>query len=128
MKGTRMDRINSEIQKHLAKIISEFDNLEISSTIVSILKVETFADFSLSKIYISVLGDENKKDRIVELLNENKKTIRYKLAHMVKFRNVPDLLFIADHFEQQSQRVLKLFEEIEAEDKNGNGGDSADEG
>lgn len=126
MKGTRMSRIDSEIQKQLAKIIADFDNSEISSTIISILKVETFADFSLSKIYISVLGDETKKDKIVEILNENKKTIRYKLAHTVKFKTIPDLIFIADHFEEQSQRVLKLFEKIESEDPN-IGGDTPDD-
>lgn len=114
-KGTRMSRIDSEIQKSLAKIISEFDDDEISNTIVSILKVETFADFSLTKIYISVFGDEEKKSRVVSLLNQNKKTIRYKLAHLVKLRTVPDLLFLEDHFEEKTARVLKLFEEIENE-------------
>lgn len=119
MKGTRMSRIDSEIQKSLAKIISEFDNEELSNTIISILKVETFADFSLSKIYISVFGNEEKKSRVVALLNENKKTIRYKLAHSVKFRTVPDLLFLEDHFEEKSARVLKLFEEIETQNHDG---------
>ena len=126
MKGNRMERIDSEIQKKLAKIISEFDNEEVSNTIISILKVETFADFSLSKIYISVFGNEEKKSRVVAFLNENKKTIRYKLAHLVKFREVPDLLFLEDHFEEKSARVLKLFEKIESESNlsDGNNGES----
>lgn len=127
MKGTRMGRIDSEVQKHLAKIISEFDNSELSSSIISILKVETFSDFSLSKIYISVLGDDEKKNRVVAILNENKKTIRYKLAHTMKLRVVPDLLFIVDDFEEKSARVLKLFETIEAEEHSSNDGDTNDE-
>ena len=71
-KGMRMSRIDSEIQKCLAKIISNFDDVEISSTIISILKVETFADFSMSKIYISVLGGDEKKNTIVKILNKTK--------------------------------------------------------
>ena len=114
-KGMRMNRIDSEIQKCLAKIISNFDDVEISSTIISILKVETFADFSMSKIYISVLGGDEKKNTIVKILNKNKKSIRYDLAHEMRLRVVPDLLFIADDFEEKSQRVLKLFETIEGE-------------
>lgn len=116
MKGVRMNRIDSEIQKQLAKIISTLDDSEISSTIISILKVETFADLSLSKIYISVFGDEDKKHKVVDKLNANKKMIRYELSHAIKFRIVPDLLFIADDFEQKAERVLKLFETIEEED------------
>lgn len=119
MKGVRMNRVDSEIQKQLAKIISNLDDTEISTTIISILKVETFPDFSLSKIYISVLGDDEKKYRVVAKLNENKKTIRYELAHAIRFRVVPDLMFIADEFEQKAERVLKLFEKIEEND-NGN--------
>lgn len=119
MKGIRMNRVDSEIQKQLAKIISNLDDSEISTTIISILKVETFPDFSLSKIYISVFGDDEKKYRVVAKLNENKKTIRYELAHAIRFRVVPDLMFIADEFEQKAERVLKLFEKIEEND-NGN--------
>ena len=113
MKGLRMNRIDSEIQKNLAKIISNLDDSVIATTIVSIMKVETFSDLSMSKIYISIFGDDEKKNKIVAKLNENKKTIRYELAHMMRLRTMPDLLFIADDFEEKAERVLKLFETIE---------------
>ena len=115
MKPNRINRINAEIQKHLAEIISQFDDEDLSSSIISILKVETYADLSLSKIYISVLGADEKKYQIAQKLNNNKKTIRYNLAHMMRLRTIPDLLFIADEFEQKSQHILKLFEKIEGE-------------
>jgi len=120
MKGTRMSRIDSEIQKNLAKAISNFDDIEIASSLISIMKVETFADLSLSKIYISVFGDNEKKNRVVAKLNENKKTLRYELAHMIRLRVVPDLLFVVDDFEEKTERVLKLFETIEEKDNNDN--------
>ena len=77
------------------------------------MKVETFADLSLSKIYVSVFGNDEKKNRVVAKLNENKKTLRYELAHSIRLRVVPDLLFIVDDFEEKTERVLKLFETIE---------------
>lgn len=115
MSNTRMSRIDSEIQKHLANIISRFDDEQISSALVSVMKVETFADLSLSKVYISVFGDENKKKQIVKKLNDNKKTIRYDLAHKMKLRIIPDLIFIVDDLEERAERVLKLFETIESD-------------
>ncbi|MBQ8424973.1 MAG: 30S ribosome-binding factor RbfA [Clostridia bacterium] len=113
MKGLRMNRVDSEIQKSLAKAISNFDDEIISSSLISIMKVETFADLSLSKIYVSVFGNDEKKNRVVAKLNENKKTLRYELAHSIRLRVVPDLLFIVDDFEEKTERVLKLFETIE---------------
>ncbi len=115
MSNNRMSRIDSEIQKNLATIISRFDDIDIASALVSVMKVETFSDLSLSKVYISVFGDEKKKKAIVNKLNDNKKTIRFELAHKMKLRNIPDLVFIVDDVEERAGRVLKLFEQIESE-------------
>ena len=60
--------VNSEIQKHLAEIIARFDDSEISGSLISILKVETYADFSMTKVYISVFGDAEKKYKIAAKL------------------------------------------------------------
>ena len=117
MANNRMSRIDSEIQKNLAGIISKFDDIEFATTLVSIMKVETFSDLSLSKIYVSVLGDEKKKNSIVSKLNNNKKTIRFDLAHKMRLRTIPDLMFIVDDVEEKAERVLKLFEKIETEKK-----------
>lgn len=117
MKSTRMSRVDSEIQKSISKIISGFDDKDISNMMISVLRVETYADFSCSKIYISVLGSNSDKNFVAKKLNDNKKTIRYKLAHMVSFKNVPDLLFVVDDSEERADRVLKLFEVIEKDIK-----------
>ena len=117
MINNRMSRVDSEIQKALAAIIGKMDDKEITSTLVSVMKVETFSDFSMSKIYVSVFGNDEKKKTVVKILNDNKKTIRYELAHKVKLRTVPELLFIVDDVEEKAERVLKLFDKIEAEKK-----------
>ena len=96
-------------------IISKFDDVELSTSLISIMKVETTSDFSFSKIFVSVLGDNEKKTRIVKKLNDNKKTIRYDLAHQLKMRNVPELSFIVDEVEEKAEKILKLFKQIETE-------------
>ena len=118
MDNKRMSRVDGEIQKHLAGIISKFDDAIISTSLISIMKVDTFSDLSMSKIYVSVFGDEEKKKKVVDKLNENKKSIRYELAHKIKLRIVPELLFIVDDLEEKAERVMKLFEEIEEENPN----------
>ena len=115
MTNKRMSRVDAEIQKSLAEIISKFDDVNITGTLVSIMKVDTTADFSLAKVYVSVLGDKSKKALVVKKLNENQKTIRYELAHRLKLRTVPEMTFIVDEVEERASRVLKLFEQIEGE-------------
>lgn len=113
----RMNRIDGEIQKALANIIAKFDDAEISTSLISIMKVETLSDFSFAKVYVSVFGNEEKKNRVVAKLNENKKTIRYSLAHSMKIRTVPELMFIVDDLEEKAEKIMKLFKEIEEGDK-----------
>ena len=115
MAKNRMERVDAEIQKALANIISKFDDIDFATSLISIMKVETTSDFSFSKIFVSVLGDNEKKTRIVKKLNDNKKTIRYDLAHQLKMRNVPELLFIVDEVEEKAEKILKLFKQIETE-------------
>ena len=115
MTNKRMSRVDAEIQKALAEIISKFDDVNIAGSLISVMKVETFSDFSMAKVFISVLGDKSKKSLTVKKLNDNKKTIRYELAHSMRLKNVPDLVFIVDEVEERAEKVLKLFEQIEGE-------------
>lgn len=118
MANQRMSRVNGEIQKTLASIISKFDDSELANALISIMKVDTYSDFSYSKIYISVFGDQTKKQSIVKKLNENQRAIRYELAHKLRLRTVPELHFIVDDLEEKAERVMKLFEQIEGDDSN----------
>lgn len=111
----RMSRVDAEVQKALASIISKFDDIDFATSLISVMKVETTSDFSFAKVFVSVLGDKEKKTRIVKKLNDNKKTIRYDLAHSLKMRNVPELMFVVDEVEEKAERILKLFEQIETE-------------
>ncbi len=111
----RMSRVDAEIQKALASIISKFDDIDFATSLISVMKVETTSDFSFAKVYVSVLGEKEKKTRIVKKLNDNKKTLRYDLAHNLKMRNVPELMFIVDEVEEKAERIMKLFEKIETE-------------
>ncbi len=122
MANNRMSRVNSEIQKSLMTLISRLDDEEIATAMISIMKVDTFSDFSMSKIYVSVFGGDEQKKRVVAKLNKNQKTLRYELAHSLKLRNVPELMFIVDDVEERAERVLKLFDKIEADLKDSNDG------
>ena len=115
MANQRMSRVNGEVQKALASIISKFDDSELSNALISIMKVDTYSDFSYAKVYVSVFGDQSKKQLIVKKLNDNQRAIRYELAHKVKMRVVPELHFIVDDVEEKAERMMKLFEQIEGD-------------
>lgn len=115
MTTKRMSRVDAEMQKALSQIISKFDDTFITSTIFSITKVDAYADFSMAKIYVSIFGDNEKKKKFIDKLNENKKSIRFELAHIMRFKKVPDLTFVVDDTEEKAEKINKLFKQIEGE-------------
>ena len=65
----RIERINSEMQKLIASIIAEeINNPKIKSGLISVIKVDTTADLKQAKVYISVVGNDEKTifDSIVQ--------------------------------------------------------------
>ena len=82
-------------------------------------KITQITDPAIKLLFGTELSDKDiyTNDTYSEKLNENKKTIRFELAHKIKLRNVPDLMFIVDDVEEKAARVLKLFEQIEIEKK-----------
>src|SRR5690606_15846620 len=93
-------------QKKISKIIKKevMDNLQgqvlqnaISNLIISVSKVWTSSDLSLSKIYLSVFPSE-KSGEIINAINSNTPLIKHDLAQRVKnqLRKVPDLRFYID--------------------------------
>ena len=115
MTTKRMSRADSEMQKALSQIISKFDDSIFSTTIFSITKVDAYADFSMAKIYVSVFGDDEKKKILIDKLNDNKKAIRFELAHSMRFKKVPDVLFVLDDTEEKAEKLNELFKQIEGE-------------
>lgn len=109
----RIAKINAEIQKSISSIISNrLNNPELENVLISVTNVDTAADLYVSKVYISVLGNDALKDRIMAILNNAKGFIRRELAHMVDLRTVPDLVFVLDNSQEYSENINRLIKQI----------------
>ena len=71
MNKKRTARISSEVKREISKIIMDDLNDPRLSTeaMVSVTDVEVTNDLSYADVYISVLGDNNTKDEVMEALN-----------------------------------------------------------
>lgn len=113
MAGYRMDRINSEMQKAIADIISnKLRNPELEGVIISVVDVDTAADLSYAKVSISVLGNANIKSMILAILNNAKSFIRKELMGMIRLRTMPSLDFRLDESYEKGQEIIKLIDQI----------------
>lgn len=60
----RMERINEEVRRELSEILrDEVKDPRIETPLLSVLKADTTRDLKYCKVYISILGDEKRRER-----------------------------------------------------------------
>ncbi|WP_425278637.1 30S ribosome-binding factor RbfA [Defluviitalea saccharophila] len=112
-KGSRMIRINEEIKKELSDIIrQDLKDPRINQTMVSVLNVDTTNDLKYCKIYISIMGDEEQKQGVIDGLKSASGFIRREIARRINLRNTPELIFKMDDSIEYGIRLSKLIHDV----------------
>lgn len=106
MKENRIEKINKVIIKKLSFIL-KMETINLKNNIITITKIKTTNDLSLSKIYISTFNNDKK---IIEILNNSSKNIRHKLSKNLNLYKIPKLLFIKDESETFIENIKKLLQ------------------
>lgn len=116
----RMTRVNEEVKMELSAIIQrEVKDPRIDS-LVSVVAVDTTGDLKECKVYISVLGDDQKRSETMEGLRSSGSFIRRELARRLNLRNTPNLHFIMDTSIERGIEMSKLIQDVRLEDENDN--------
>ena len=109
---TRMLRINDEITRVTADIIRfEMSDPRIGE-VVSVIRAETTTDLKHCKIYISVLGEEEKRKESMTALGRASGFIRKRLAETINLRNTPELVFVFDDSIEYGMKMARLIDEV----------------
>lgn len=96
MKVSRHEKVGDQYQKEMAQLIQQElkdPNLPMLTTVTA---VEMSTDLSHATFYISVFGDEEKKQAALKSLEKAKGFLRKSLASRVRLRIVPELHFKLD--------------------------------
>ena len=113
----KMERINSELSRQIAKIIAEdIKDPRLGDAIIGVTKVRTTPDLKYAKVYVSVYTSSK------ELVTEAYYTvcraasfIRNRLKDCVQMRLLPELTFVLDDTEEHSVVVEQLLAQIKKE-------------
>lgn len=112
MENIRQERANAEISKALDVILREkINDPRIKRLFITITYVKTSADFRHAKVGFSVLyGNKNDAQK---LLQKMEGFIKKELLQMVKLPYAPELVFIADIGEENSERINDILKSLD---------------
>ncbi len=83
----------------------------------SVVRVSVNRDLSQAKVYISVLGTEEEKEKTIEGLKSAQGLIRSEVSKALGIRHAPEIEFILDDSIEYSMHISKLLSEIEEKEK-----------
>jgi len=122
VKRERQSRIDHELQRELARLISR----ELSDPrlgFVTVTRVEITQDMHAAKVFVSVIGDRHVARQSLDALESAKGFLRGELGHAVKLRHTPELVFVEDRSTERAIELSKVLAEKVATVKAGDPSD-----
>lgn len=112
----RPDRIAASIREVVSDLIMRrLKDPRIG--FASVVRVSVNKDLSQAKVYISVLGNEEEKEKTMKGLKSAQGLIRAEVSKALGIRHAPEIQFVLDDSIEYSIHISKLLSEIEEDEK-----------
>ncbi|HEX2142206.1 MAG TPA: 30S ribosome-binding factor RbfA [Candidatus Limnocylindria bacterium] len=110
----RTDRLDSQIQQELMDLLQrEMKDPRVG--FATITRVETARDLGHARVWVSVYGTDEDRQRSLDALTDATPWLRRRLAERLRIRHVPELTSRRDDSVEAGDRVLRLLQELEQE-------------
>jgi ribosome-binding factor A len=110
MPGARMRRVNETIREVLGDAIAtELKDPRIG--FVTVTGVDTSADLRTARVYVSVLGNEDDRERSLAGLRSSHGVLQSKIAGAMRLKRTPTLTFEYDDSVERGARITRLLDE-----------------
>ena len=111
MPANRIDKISEEVKREIGRIIQREIKDPRLPEMVSVTHVKVTKDLKYATVYISVLGDDEKKEKAILALKSAAGFIRHELGQNLLLRALPELIFKLDDSIEHGFYIAKLIEE-----------------
>jgi ribosome-binding factor A len=112
----RMRRVNEAIREALAEAIGELKDPRIG--FVTVTGVKTSSDLRQARVYVSVLGNERKRENTLAGLASAHGVLQAAIAEELRLKRTPKLTFEYDPSVEEGVRMSQLIDELAPEGRN----------
>ncbi len=115
MSNVRANRVAEQIKKELGDIVTrKLKDPRIG--FLTITDVEITGDLQQATVFISVLGDDEKKEQTLIGLSKAKGFIRTEIGNRIRLRKTPEITFEYDEALAHGTRIDSILKSLEEED------------
>jgi len=112
MANHNIDRLTEDVKREISIAMHEIKDSRISGEIVSVPRIEITNDLSYCKVYISVLGGEEKGEAAVECLKKAAGFFKRRINSRIKMRKMPELIFLVDTSLDYYDKMSKMLDNL----------------
>ncbi|WP_067730018.1 30S ribosome-binding factor RbfA [Oceanobacillus damuensis] len=111
MAELRANRVAEQMKKELSDILTrKIKDPRVG--FVTVTDVEVTGDLQQAKVFISVLGDEKKKQDTLMGLAKAKGFIRSEIGNRIRLRKTPELTFEFDEAFEYGNRIESILKDL----------------
>ena len=111
----RMRRVNESVRQVLSEAVPELKDPRIG--FVTVTAVETTRDLDHAKVWLSVFGNERKRDGTLRALEGAAGVLQAQVNRRLKLRRTPQLEFVHDRAIEHGVRMTHLIDELTPPDE-----------
>ncbi|ODN30887.1 30S ribosome-binding factor RbfA [Fervidobacterium thailandense] len=115
----KLKMLESEIRKVISEALLEMkdENLENIKSLITISRVEVSKDKRYADVFVSFLGDEQKRKEVVKYLESKKGYFRTYVAKNIRMYTAPEIRFKEDKGLEATVRIGQLLDSIKESGK-----------
>jgi ribosome-binding factor A len=113
----RMRRVNESVREVLSEALGQLKDPRIG--FVTVTSVRTTPDLRQATVYVSVLGNERKREQSLVGLRAAHGVLQARIAGELRLKRTPLLAFEYDPSVERGVRLTKLIDELAPDDDQG---------
>jgi len=113
----RIAKLNSLLREVITEVIKREANDPNISPLTSITKVEISSDLKHAKVFVSIIGTEEERQKTLKTLETSAGFISSHSSKKISIRYFPSLTFYLDHSVEDQMKIENLLKKIEEKRK-----------
>ena len=109
--SVRSEKVGSLIKEELGLLFQR--NFSMADYgFLTVTEVLMSPDLKVAKVYVSIFGDAERKNKSITKLHAQKSSIRSMLGHAVRLRYTPEIIFYLDDTLDKAMKLENIFHKI----------------
>lgn len=113
---TRQEKVKELLKEEISEIIRR-EMKDPRLGFVTVTDAEVTSDMRHAKIFVSVLGSDEERQRNLKILKNSEGFFWQALRKRIKMKVLPEIHFILDTTADKSIRILELLEQVKHEEQ-----------